>query len=113
MQVEVLHPNPEKGDVAASPVLIVATSDGVLRFFTLGSTSPHDSCIVQAPKPAPIPQYLQNMLAQVIACYTPTCASRLKTDGFDVFSWTLIMSMGGPDFDQVSFRNAVHDAHVC
>jgi hypothetical protein len=37
VDVEVDDPNPEKGPLKPSPVLLVATTDGVLRFFTFSS----------------------------------------------------------------------------
>ena len=65
VQVPVLHPNPEKGNLPPSPVLIVATSDGQLRFFTLGSTAEADAGIVQPRRPVPEPAYLQRLSPEV------------------------------------------------
>ena len=52
-QVQVPNPNPEKGDLPPSPVLVVATSDGQLRFFTLGCTDATLPPTVHPPTPAP------------------------------------------------------------
>ena len=64
-QVPVLHPNPEKGDLPPSPVLIVATSDAQLRFFTLGCADESAAVVVHPPQPVPQPGYLQAVPAQV------------------------------------------------
>lgn len=49
--VEVLPPDPESPPLEASPVLLVATSDEVLRFFTFGHLSKFTKGLVAAPLP--------------------------------------------------------------
>ena len=50
-QVTVPNTNPEKDDLPASPVLLVATVDGILRFYTFSHTEKASSRLVQPPRP--------------------------------------------------------------
>ncbi|KAK9815356.1 hypothetical protein WJX72_002240 [[Myrmecia] bisecta] len=50
-QVEVPHVSPEHGSLPPAPLLLVATSDGVLRLFTFGSVRRDMRGLVQAPLP--------------------------------------------------------------
>ena len=47
------HPNPEREDVAGAPVLAVATSDGVLRFYRFADTEKPLEGLLAAPKELP------------------------------------------------------------
>ena len=54
--VSVPHPNPEKVPLLGAPLLLIATSDGVLRFYRFGSTTKGIQGVITAPKilpPAP------------------------------------------------------------
>ena len=51
--VAVPHTDPEKDDLPASPVLLVATVDGVLRFYTFSHTSRASGRLVQPPRSVP------------------------------------------------------------
>ena len=51
--IVVPHTNPEKEDLPASPVLLVATVDGLLRFYTLSHAEKASARLVQPPRPVP------------------------------------------------------------
>ena len=51
--VAVSHPNPEQEDLPASPVLMVATVDGILRFYTFSHVDKASARLVQPPRPVP------------------------------------------------------------
>ena len=51
--VAVPHTDPEKDDLPASPVLLVATVDGVLRFYTFSHTDRASGRLVQPPRSVP------------------------------------------------------------
>jgi hypothetical protein len=66
-EVEVWDPDPEKGQLKASPVLLVATSDGVLRFFTFSHSQKALTQQIVAPPmeyslPAPLPGPLARLV---------------------------------------------------
>ncbi|KAK9835807.1 hypothetical protein WJX74_008389 [Apatococcus lobatus] len=48
--VDVPHLDPEKDDLQASPVLLVATVDGILRFYTFSHTDKTSGRLVQPPR---------------------------------------------------------------
>lgn len=84
MHIPVLHPNPEKSNLPPSPLLLVATSDGCIRSYTLGSTT--EPPIVQPARPIPQPAYLQSLPAVVrIFCHQGCfhqCATLPRIDSY-------------------------------
>ena len=58
-QVSVPHPSPDQEDVGPSPVLCLATSDQVFRFFSLGSRERATPPCVAAPRGVPSPPEVQ------------------------------------------------------
>ena len=54
-EVSVPHPSPDQEDVGTCPVLCLATSDGLFRFFSLGSRDRAAPPCVAPPRPFPTP----------------------------------------------------------
>lgn len=64
--VAVPHTDPEKDDLPASPVLLVATVDGVLRFYTFSHTDRASGRLVQLPRS--VPAIAPELLASGASC---------------------------------------------
>ena len=52
------HPNPEKEDLEGAPLLILATSDGVLRFYRFANTAKSVEGVVRTPLILKRPSFL-------------------------------------------------------
>ena len=52
------HPNPEREDLKGAPLLLIATSDSVLRFYRLGNTTKSLEGVMRSPLPLKRPTFL-------------------------------------------------------
>lgn len=81
------HPNPEKADVPAAPLLVIATSDAVLRFFRFACTARNSQAIIHPPRPlprvAPTPPAATGQLSCQYPCKLGRrcCSGGLKSSG--------------------------------
>ncbi len=77
--IKIPHTNSEKDDLPASPVLMVATVDGILRFYTLSHVTKASARLVQPPRP--VPDISPDLLAPHVTSQAAQVAAGSYTEG--------------------------------